>query len=73
LYPCGFLGGTSVYNDKLGNLYKIKVDTIHKAMARRNTNLPLVIHSDRDSQYISSAYRNATKRMQLSYSKKAFP
>lgn len=49
------------------------VDTIHKAMARRNTNLPLVIHSDRGSQYVSVVYRNAAKKMQLSYSKKAFP
>jgi transposase InsO family protein len=37
------------------------VDTIHKAMARRNTNLPLVIHSDRGSQYVSAAYRNAVQ------------
>lgn len=49
------------------------VDTIKKAKARRNTELPLIIHSDRGSQYVSKAYREATAKMQRSYSKKAFP
>jgi transposase InsO family protein len=49
------------------------IDTINKAKARRNTNLPLIIHSDRGSQYVSHAYREATAKMQRSYSKKAFP
>ena len=49
------------------------IDTINKAKARRNTKLPLIIHSDRGSQYVSQAYREATAKMQCSYSKKAFP
>jgi putative transposase len=49
------------------------IDTINKAKARRSTDLPLVLHSDRGSQYISKAYRDATAGMQRSYSKKAFP
>lgn len=49
------------------------IHTINKAKARRNTKLPLIIHSDRGSQYVSQAYREATAKMQRSYSKKAFP
>lgn len=49
------------------------IDTINKAKARRNTDLPLILHSDRGSQYVSKEYRKATAKMQLSYSKKAFP
>ena len=49
------------------------VDTINKAKTRRNMELPLIIHSDRGSQYVSQAYREATAKMQRSYSKKAFP
>ena len=49
------------------------IDTINKAKARRNTDLPLIMHSDRGSQYVSQAYREATAKMQRSYSKKAFP
>lgn len=49
------------------------IRTIEKAKARRNTDLPLIIHSDRGSQYVSEAYRKATAKMQLSYSRKAYP
>lgn len=49
------------------------IDTINKAKARRNTDKPLVIHSDCGSQYVSKEYRKATAKMQRSYSKKAFP
>lgn len=49
------------------------IDTINKAKARRKTDLPLIIHSDRGSQYVSREYRKATAKMQRSYSKKAFP
>ena len=49
------------------------INTINKAKARRNTKLPLIIHSDRGSQYVSQAYREATEKMQRSYSKKVFP
>lgn len=49
------------------------IDTINKAKARRKIDLPLIIHSDRGSQYVYGEYRKATAKMQLSYSKKAFP
>ena len=49
------------------------IKTINKAKARRSTELPLIIHSDRGSQYVSQAYREATAKMQRSYSKRAFP
>jgi len=29
------------------------IDTINKAKARRNIDLPLIIHSDRGSQYVA--------------------
>lgn len=49
------------------------IDTINKAKACRNTESPLIIHSDRGSQYVSKAYKEATSKMTRSYSKKAFP
>jgi transposase InsO family protein len=49
------------------------IDTINKAKARRNTEQPLILHSDRGSQYVSNEYRKATANIQRSYSKKAFP
>lgn len=49
------------------------IKTISKAKARRNTDLPLILHSDRGCQYVSNEYIKATETMQLSYSKKAFP
>ena len=48
------------------------VATINKAKAYRNTELPLIIHSDRGSQYVSNAWREATKTMQRSYSRCAY-
>lgn len=48
-------------------------ETIAKAKARRNTDLPLILHSVRGSQYVSKAYREATDKMQLSYSHKGYP
>ena len=39
------------------------VETINKAKACRNTDLPLIIHSDR-----GNAWREATEKMQQSYS-----
>ena len=47
------------------------VDTINKAKARRETDQPLIIHSDRGSQYVAKEYKKATEKMQRSYSKKA--
>ena len=49
------------------------IDTVNKAKARRDTDLPLILHSDRGSQYVSKAYREATERFQLSYSHKGYP
>ena len=49
------------------------IDTINKAKARRNIDQPLIIHSDRGSQYVAKEYKKATENMQHSYSKKAFP
>ena len=39
------------------------IKTINKAKAVRNTDLPLIIHSDRGSQYVSNAWRKATENM----------
>jgi putative transposase len=49
------------------------VDTINKAKASRNIAEPLIMHSDRGSQYVSKEYRKITNEMKLSYSKKAYP
>ena len=49
------------------------IGTINKAKARRNIDQPLIIHSDRGSQYVAKEYKKATENMQRSYSRKAFP
>lgn len=49
------------------------INTINKAKASRNTDRPLIIHSDRGSQYVSKAWREATQSMQPSYSKIGYP
>ena len=49
------------------------IETINKAKAYRNTDQPLIIHSDRGSQYISNAWREATKHMERSYSHTGYP
>ena len=49
------------------------IDIINKAKARRNIDQPLIIHSDRGSQYVAKEYIKATEHMKRSYSKKAFP
>lgn len=49
------------------------IETINKAKARRNIEKPLILHSDRGSQYVSKEYRRVTADMQCSYSKKAYP
>lgn len=48
-------------------------DTVRKAMKERKVTEPLVIHSDRGSQYVSEAYRQAAEGHVLSYSKKGYP
>ena len=40
------------------------IDTINKAKARRNIDQPLIIHSDRGSQYVAKEYKKATENMQ---------
>ena len=49
------------------------VETINKAKATRDTDEPLILHSDRGSQYVSEAYRKAAVNMQLSYSHTGYP
>ena len=49
------------------------IETINNAKACRNTDLPLIIHSDRGSQYVSKAWREATDKMQRSYSHSGYP
>lgn len=49
------------------------VDTVNKAKAARPIDQPLVIHSDRGSQYVSDAYKKVTEGMQRSYSHKGYP
>lgn len=49
------------------------VETINKAKACRNTDLPLIIHSDRGIQYVSNAWREATEKIQQSYSHSGYP
>ena len=46
------------------------IDTIKKAKARRNTELPLIIHSDRGSQYVSQAYRLIFEYIEAFYNTK---
>ena len=49
------------------------VDTINKAKKNRRLVNPVIIHSDRGSQYVSKEYKKAASKMILSYSKKAYP
>lgn len=36
------------------------IETINKAKARRNIEKPLILHSDRGSQYVSKEYKRVT-------------
>ena len=49
------------------------LETINKAKSTRRLTKPLIIHSDRGSQYVSSEYRKAASNMTLSYSEKGYP
>ena len=77
-----------IYLTRIMNLYSRKIiawtlsetlevscviDTINKAKANRKLLNPVIIHSDRGSQYVSSEYKKATEKMITSYSKKAYP
>ena len=46
---------------------------IRIAIQRRKTDKPVVIHSDRGSQYVSRLYRILMKNMRCSYSAKGTP
>jgi len=49
------------------------VECIEAAKAKRRGAQPLMIHSDRGSQYVSAAYQKALKKIKASYSQKASP
>ena len=49
------------------------VEAINQAKERRKTDQPLILHSDRGTQYVSQAYREAADKFQLSYSHKSYP
>lgn len=49
------------------------ISTINKAKASRDTNMPLIIHTDRGCQYVSEAWRQATEKMTRSYSHTGYP
>jgi transposase InsO family protein len=49
------------------------VECVHEAKRLRRTTQPLVLHSDRGSQYISESYLEALGKIKPSYSRKASP
>ena len=49
------------------------IPLIEKAKHSRHISKPLIMHSDRGSQFTSEAYNQVTANMTLSYSKKAYP
>ena len=49
------------------------ISTIDKAKASRDTDMPLIIHTDRGCQYVSEAWRQATEGMNRSYSHTGYP
>lgn len=49
------------------------IEAVTKAQRAREISKPLIIHTDRGSQYVSGDYINVTADMQRSYSKKAYP
>lgn len=48
-------------------------DTVHKAMKERKVTTPLVIHSDRGSQYVSEAYRQAAEAIFSAIPRRVIP
>lgn len=52
---------------------KYVTEAVRKAKQARNVDKPLVLHSDRGIQYVCGDYVEATKGIQRSYSKKAYP
>ena len=49
------------------------IEAIHEAKTKRNLDSPVIIHSDRGSQYVSNEYKRITTGMKHSYSRKANP
>lgn len=49
------------------------VEAIEKAKRARKVDKPLILHTDRGCQYVSTEYQKVTNGMPLSYSKKATP
>jgi len=52
---------------------KYVIEAVEKAKKSGKINRPLVIHSDRGSQYVSVGYSQITAGMKRSYSNKAYP
>lgn len=55
------------------SIYTALIETINKAKNCRNTDLQLIIYSDCDSQYVSNAWCEVTKKIQQSYSHSGYP
>ena len=49
------------------------IEAVEKAKNERKINQPLILYSNRGTQYTSSAYLQATEGLTCSYSKKAYP
>ena len=49
------------------------LEAIKMAQERRNIKKPVIIHSDREIQITSELYKEITKKMNRSYSKKVCP
>lgn len=49
------------------------IPLIKRTKKQRHITKPLIMHSDRGSQFTSKAYRQVTNNLRRSYSKKAFP
>lgn len=49
------------------------ISTIDKAKSSRDTDMPLIIHTDRGCQYVSEAWQQATEGMTRSYSHIGYP
>ena len=49
------------------------ISTIDKAKSSRDTDMPLIIHTDRGCQYVSEDWRQATEGMTRSYTHTGYP
>lgn len=52
---------------------KLVIEAVTKTKKTRKVNKPLIMHTDRGSQYVSMDYIQVTANTQRSYSKKAYP